>query len=201
MAESTLRRAPLSRERVLHAAVALADVIGIEALSMRKLAQDLGVVPMALYKHVANRDELVDGMVDTVVAEIDAPEHGTAWQPAVRRRVLSARRTMLRHPWVSRAIETRQAPTPAVLAYLDSVIGMFRVGGFSADLTHHVMHAMGSRVLGFTQELFTQPELSRPRRSRGAGRRRPRAGGGLPVRRGDGPRGRARGRVDRRLRL
>ncbi|MET8154511.1 TetR/AcrR family transcriptional regulator C-terminal domain-containing protein [Actinoplanes sp. NPDC049668] len=148
----------LSRERVLHAAVALADVIGIEALSMRKLAQELGVVPMALYKHVANRDELVDGMVDTVVARIDAPEHGTDWKPAVRQRVLSARRTMLRHPWVSRAIETRQAPTPAVLGYLDSVIGMFRAGGFSADLTHHVMHAMGSRVLGFTQELFTAQE-------------------------------------------
>ncbi|MEU7904890.1 TetR/AcrR family transcriptional regulator C-terminal domain-containing protein [Actinoplanes sp. NPDC049118] len=158
MAESTLRRAPLSRDRVLHAAVSLTDVIGIESLSMRKLAQDLGVVPMALYKHVANKDELVGGMVDVVVAEIDPPEHGTAWKPAVRQRVLSARRTMLRHPWVSRAIETRQAPTPAVLAYLDSVIGMFRAGGFSADLTHHVMHAMGSRVLGFTQELFTSPE-------------------------------------------
>jgi AcrR family transcriptional regulator len=158
----TLRRAPLSRDRVLRAAIALTDDIGIESLSMRKLAQELGVVPMALYKHVANKDELLDGMVDVVVGEIDPPNDGTGWKQAVRQRILSARRTMLRHPWASRAIETRQAPTPAVLTYLDSVIGMFRTGGFSVDLTHHVMHAMGSRILGFTQELFTQSAPADP---------------------------------------
>ncbi len=148
------RRAPLSRERVLRAAVALADEVGIDAVSMRKLAQELGVVPMALYKHVANKDELLDGMVDVVVAEIDSPTDGLDWKSAVRRRILAARRVLLAHPWASHAIESRRTPTPIVLAYLDSMIGMFRTGGFSIDLTHHVMHVMGSRMLGFTQELF-----------------------------------------------
>ena len=148
------RRVRLSRDRVLRAAVALADDAGIESLSMRKLAQELGVVPMALYKHVANKEELLDGMVDVVVGEIDPPIHGTDWKSAVRQRILSARRALLRHPWASRVLESRTNPTPLVLGYMDSMIGMFRAGGFSIDLTHHVMHTAGSRIFGFTQELF-----------------------------------------------
>lgn len=148
------RRTPLSRDRVLRAAVALADDSGVDSLSMRKLAQELGVVPMALYKHVANKDELLDGVVDVVVGEIGPPETGVDWKSAVRQRILSARQTLLRHPWASRVMESRSTPTPAVLAYMDSMIGMFRAGGFSVDLTHHVMHALGSRMFGFTQELF-----------------------------------------------
>ena len=147
---------PLSKERVLDAAVALADAQGVEALSMRKIAQELGVVPMALYKHVANKDELLDGMVDVVVGEIDPPAGGTDWKTAMRRRVLSARGALLRHPWASRVMESRTSPTPAVLAYMDSMIGMFRAGGFTIDLTHHAMHVMGSRLLGFSQELFDE---------------------------------------------
>ncbi|MEO3770536.1 TetR/AcrR family transcriptional regulator C-terminal domain-containing protein [Micromonospora sp. B9E7] len=150
----TLPRTPLSRDRVLRAAVALADEAGIESLSMRNLAQDLGVVPMALYKHVANKDELLDGMIDVVVGEIGAPEPGVDWKRAIRGRVLSAREVLRRHPWAPLAIESRNMATPAILAYLDSMIGTFRAGGFSVDLTHHVMHAMGSRILGFSQELF-----------------------------------------------
>ena len=146
-------RAPLSRERVLAAAVALADRRGVESLSMRKLAQELGVVPMALYKHVASKDELLDGMIDVVVGEIDPPAGGTDWKSAIRQRVLSARRALRRHPWASQVMESRADPTPA-LEYMDSMIGMFRAGGFSIDLTHHAMHAMGSRLLGFSQELF-----------------------------------------------
>ena len=148
------RRVRLSRDRVLRAAVALADDAGIESLSMRKLAQELGVVPMALYKHVANKEELLDGMVDVVVGEIDPPVHGTDWKSAVRQRILSARRALLRHPWASRVLESRTNPTPLVLEYMDSMIGMFRAGGFTMDLTHHVMHTVGSRIFGFTQELF-----------------------------------------------
>jgi AcrR family transcriptional regulator len=147
---------PLSKERVLAAAVALADAQGVEGLSMRKLAQELGVVPMALYKHVANKDELLDAMVDVVVGEIDPPAGGADWKTAMRGRVLSARGALLRHPWASRVMESRASPTPAVLAYMDSMIGMFRAGGFSIDLTHHAMHAMGSRLLGFSQELFDE---------------------------------------------
>ncbi|MFB6520010.1 TetR/AcrR family transcriptional regulator [Streptomyces sp. NPDC056401] len=156
------QRTPLSRDRVLRAAVALADAIGIDALSMRRLAQELDVVPMALYKHVANKEELLDGMVDAVVGEVDPPAAGPDWQPVVRGRILSARRVLLRHPWAARVIESRTAPTPAVLAYLDSMAGIFRQGGLSADLTHHVMHAMGSRLLGFSQELFDTSGPSGP---------------------------------------
>jgi AcrR family transcriptional regulator len=147
-------RAPLSRGRVLRAAVALADEGGVDALSMRRLAQELGVVPMALYKHVSSKDELLDGMVDVVVGEVDPPPGGVDWKAAIRQRVLSARRALLRHPWASQVIESRNHPTPTVLAYMDSMIGIFRAGGFSVDLTHHAIHAMGSRLLGFSQELF-----------------------------------------------
>ena len=148
------RRAPLSRDRVLNAAVGLADDVGIEALSMRRLAQELGVVPMALYKHVANKEELLDGMVDALVSEIDPPVGGAGWKDAVRLRVLSARTALLHHPWARQVLESRTNKTPAVLGYMDSFIGMFLAGGFSVDLTHHVMHALGSRMWGFTQELF-----------------------------------------------
>ena len=148
-------RAPLSRERILRTAVALADQGGVQAASMRKIAQELGVVPMALYKHVTGKDELLAGMIDVVVGEIDPPAtDGVDWTAAVRQRILSARQALLHHPWASRVMESRTEPTPTVLAYMDSMIGMFRAGGFSMDLTHHAMHAMGSRLMGFTQELF-----------------------------------------------
>ncbi|WP_213454630.1 TetR/AcrR family transcriptional regulator [Rhizomonospora bruguierae] len=150
----TLRRTPLSRDRIMRAAVALADATGLESLSMRNLAQNLGVVPMALYKHVANKDELLDGMIDVVVGEIDPLVPDAGWKQAVRARILSARQVLLRHPWAPLAIESRNMATPAALAYLNSMVGTFRAGGFSADLAHHVMHAMGSRILGFSQELF-----------------------------------------------
>jgi AcrR family transcriptional regulator len=147
-------REPLTRDRVLQAAVALADREGVDSLSMRRLAAELGVVPMALYKHVANKDEMLDGMIDVVVGEIDPPSDAAEWKSAVRERILSARRALLRHPWASSVMESRTTPTPTVVAYMDSMIGMFRAGGFSIDLTHHAMHAMGSRLMGFTQELF-----------------------------------------------
>ncbi|WP_051476777.1 TetR/AcrR family transcriptional regulator C-terminal domain-containing protein [Arthrobacter sp. Br18] len=148
------RRVRLNRDCVLQAAVALADEIGIDALSMRRLAQELQVAPMALYKHVSNKEELLDGMVEAIVAEITPPEAGAGWREAVRLRVLSARHALARHPWARRVVESRTTKTPAVLAYMDSFIGMFLAGGFSADLTHHVMHALGGRMWGFTQELF-----------------------------------------------
>ena len=148
------RRTPLNRVRVLEAAVSLADEAGIGSLSMRRLAQELGVVPMALYKHVANKDELLDGMVDVIVGEIDPPVRGPGWKGAIRLRILSARRALLRHPWARQVLESRTGRSPAVLEYMDDFIGMFLAGGFSVDLTHHVMHALGSRMWGFTQELF-----------------------------------------------
>lgn len=155
---ATRPRVPLSRQRVLAAAIALADAGGVDALSMRRLAQELGVVPMALYRHVASKDELLDGMIDEVFAEIEPPAEGRDWKAAIRARVLSARQALLRHRWASRVIESRTQPTPAVTAYIDEVIGTFREGGFTVDLTHHAMHAMGSRLYGFSQELFDDPD-------------------------------------------
>jgi AcrR family transcriptional regulator len=153
--EETARpREPLTKHRILQAAVALADAGGVESLSMRRLAQELGVVPMALYKHVANKDELLGGMIDVVVAEVDPPIEAAGWKTTMRERILSARRALLRHPWASRVLETRGEPTPAVIGYLDSMMGVFLAGGFSVDLMHHAMHVMGSRILGFSQELF-----------------------------------------------
>ncbi len=152
--ETRQARVPLNKERILRTAVAFADREGAESLSMRRLAQELDVVPMALYKHLANKEEMLDGMLDVVVGEIDPARTDTDWKTAVRERILSARRALLRHPWASRVMESRTQPTPVVMAYMDSMIGMFIAGGFSIDLTHHAMHAMGSRLMGFSQELF-----------------------------------------------
>ena len=148
------RRPPLSRERILRTAVEIAGDSGLDSLSMRRLAQALGVVPMALYRHVSGKEELIDGMVDLVLDEVDAPSEGTDWKRCLRERILSARRTLLRHPWAARAIESRGVPTPALLAYLDSTIGVLRAAGFSVELIHHSMHALGSRILGFNHKLF-----------------------------------------------
>jgi AcrR family transcriptional regulator len=162
--EDTQIRVPLSSARILRTAVALADRNGVEAASMRRIAQELGVVPMALYKHVSGKEGLLDGMIDVVVGEIDPVIPDLDWKAAVRQRILSARRALLRHPWASRVIESRTDPTPTVLGYMDSMIGVFREGGFSIDLTHHAMHAMGSRLLGFTQELFNDSADADPER-------------------------------------
>jgi AcrR family transcriptional regulator len=154
---SSLPRARLNRDRVLRAAVALADDAGIEALSMRALAQRIGVVPMALYKHVANKEELLDGMVDVIVGDIDLPTPGADWKAAVRERVLAARASLLRHPWAARVIESRTSASPVVLDHMEALVAAFRAGGFSVDLTHHAMHALGTRMWGFTQEVFPTP--------------------------------------------
>jgi len=156
------RRERLNRERVLRAAVALADEAGIAAVSMRRLAQELGVVPMAIYKHVADKDELLDGMVDLVIEEIEPPDPQLDWKGAIRQRLLAARRAVLHHPWARQAIESRTNRTPTVLRYMDSLAGAFRAGGISVDLTHHAMHALGNRIWGFSPELFNDPEGSAP---------------------------------------
>jgi AcrR family transcriptional regulator len=152
--ETARAREPLSRQRIMRAAVALADEGGVDSLSMRRLGQELGVVPMALYKHVANKDEMLDGMIDLVVGEIDPPLEDADWKGTMRERILSARRMLLRHPWATSVLESRGEPTPTVIGYMDSMMGVFLAGGFSIDLMHHAMHVMGSRILGFSQELF-----------------------------------------------
>ncbi|WP_461109492.1 TetR/AcrR family transcriptional regulator [Tessaracoccus terricola] len=148
------QRPAVTRERALHQAVALADDEGIEAVSMRGLAARLGVVPMALYKHVSNKEDLLGGMVDLLIGAYEQPQPGGDWKDEVRRRVLSARAVLLRHPWARRVFETRTKRTPAVLAHMDSLSGSFIAGGLSADLTHHAMHALGHRIWGFSPEAF-----------------------------------------------
>lgn len=165
-ADSTTRT-PLSRERVLDAAIALADRDGIDALTMRNLAQELGVEAMSLYYYVANKEALLDGVVDTLVAEIeeeldgfDVSRHEPDWVPVMRDRILTARRVMLRHPWAPGIIETRTRMPPSLLRYMDSLLGIMIEGGCSNDLGHHSMHALGSRALGFNQELFAPADPS-----------------------------------------
>jgi AcrR family transcriptional regulator len=153
-------RAGLSKDRVFRAAVSLADARGIAAVSMRKLAQELGVEAMSLYHHVADKDEVLDGMVDVVVSEINArvtelgAPPGGNWKTAVRRRILAARDVLLSHPWAPGVLESRSTMSPTVMRYYDSLMRLLREGGLSVSLVHHAMHALGSRALGFTQELY-----------------------------------------------
>jgi AcrR family transcriptional regulator len=150
------RRAQLTREQVVAAAIELADRDGIESISMRKLGQELGVEAMSLYTHVRSKDDLLDGMVDAVIGMIptDADADAADWGTSLRRMALGARGVMLRHPWAPRTIETRAAPGPAGVGYANTVLGILREGGFSIAQTHHALHILGSRVLGFTQGVF-----------------------------------------------
>lgn len=159
------RRTPLSRARVLRAAVDLADREGLDALTMRRLGQELGVEAMSLYHHLPNKDAILDGAVEVVVEEIveavdhvDAPSPADDWRAAMRGRILAAREVLLRHPWAPRVLETRTSMSPSIVGYFDGLLGIFRAGGFSYDLAHHAMHVLGSRALGFTQELFEPDE-------------------------------------------
>ncbi len=159
--QQTSPRTPLSRERILTAAVAVADEGGIEALTMRGLADALDVEAMSLYYHVANKEVLLDGVAEVVVQEIISeiadlpPATGPEdWKQAMRSRILRARDVMLRHKWAPWVLETRTTMNPAVLWYYHGFLEIFQAGGMSWDLAHHAMHALGSRALGFSQELF-----------------------------------------------
>ncbi|GAB96571.1 AcrR family transcriptional regulator [Kineosphaera limosa] len=149
-------RPPLDRATVLAAAVQLADAEGVDAISMRHLADALDVVPMALYKHVGGKDDLLDGMVEAVLREIPGQAREGDWKAQVRAAILAARRAIGEHPWARRAIETRTVRSPAVLAHMECLVQHFLRGGLSVDLTHHVMHALGNRIWGFSPELFPE---------------------------------------------
>ncbi|MDQ4057573.1 MAG: TetR/AcrR family transcriptional regulator [Actinomycetota bacterium] len=142
-------RMPLSRARVLRSAVKLADEGGIDSLSMRRLGHELGVVPMALYKHVANKDDMLDGMVDVVFGEIDLAPGGVPWKTAMRERAISARRALSRHPWAIGLTESRMKPGPTNLKHHDSVIGCLRTAGFSIEMAIHAYSALDSYTYGF----------------------------------------------------
>ena len=143
------RRKRLNRARVLQAAVALADHAGLEAFSMRGLAQELGVVPMALYKHFANKDELLDGMVDIVFSEIDAPAAGEDWKAEMRKRAASTREVLNRHRWAIGEMEGRTTHGPNNLHVHNAVLGCLRAAGFSIEMTVHAMSVQDAYIYGF----------------------------------------------------
>jgi AcrR family transcriptional regulator len=150
-------RKPLSRERVLGAAVAFADESGITSLTMRKLGEALGVEAMSLYNHVANKGELLDGMVDLVFAEIDLPPGGANWKTAMRQRAVSARQAMSRHPWAIALMESRTSPGPATLRHHDAVIGSLRQAGFSVEMAAHAFSVLDSYIYGFALQEASLP--------------------------------------------
>ena len=154
---ATQPRIPLSRDRVLGAGVAFADQKGIAALSMRKLGETLGVEAMSLYNHVANKDELLDGMVDLVFSEIDLPSGTDDWKTAMRKRAQSARQALGHHPWAISLMSTRTSPGPATLRHHDAVIGSLRAAGFSIELTAHAFSALDSYIYGFALQEATLP--------------------------------------------
>jgi AcrR family transcriptional regulator len=151
-------RVPLSRDRILGAAIALADEAGIESLSMRKLAQPLGVEAMSLYHHVANKHDLLGGMLDIVFSEMELPSDEGDWRSAMRRSAISAHHVLLSHPWACRLLTAPTGPSPARLRWMNSILGRLRGAGFSPEMTHHAYHALDSHIVGFT--LWVLPYLA-----------------------------------------
>jgi AcrR family transcriptional regulator len=156
---STRRRTPLTRERVLRAAMALADQGGFDGLTMRRLAKELGVEAMSLYNHVASKDDLLDGMVDLVFAEIEPPPAGDDWRTAMRERAISTREALGRHRWAIGLMEGRATHGPANLALHDAVLGCLRAAGFSLPMTVHALSVQDAYIYGFAlQERDMSPE-------------------------------------------
>jgi AcrR family transcriptional regulator len=150
-------RIPLTRERVLQAALKLADQGGIEALSMRKLGQELGVEAMAIYHHFTNKDEVLDGIIDLVFGEIDLPVAGADWTTAMRRRGISLRDVLARHRWAIGLMESRTNPGPANLRHHDAVLGNLRAGGFDIVLAAHAYSLLDSYIYGFALTKMNLP--------------------------------------------
>jgi AcrR family transcriptional regulator len=151
---ATERRPPLTRERILEAGVALADRSGLDNLSMRKLGQELGVDAMAIYRHIKGKDDLLDGVAEVVIGEIERPPPRDDWIQDLRGIVMAARRVMLRHPWAPRVLEERGTAGPNALAHIDAVLATLIAGGFTMETAHHALHVLSSRIFGFHQDLF-----------------------------------------------
>jgi AcrR family transcriptional regulator len=151
------RRAPLNRDRVLRAAIALADQSGLESLTMRRLGQALGVEAMSLYNHVANKDDILDGIVDLVLSDIDVPPAGTDWKSAMRQRSISAHEVLLSHPWAAMLIMSRFNIGRGMTRYLDATLGRLREGGFSIEGALDAWHTLDSHLYGFTLQQLNLP--------------------------------------------
>ena len=150
-------RTPLSKERVLRAALVLADAGGIESLTMRKLGEKLGVEAMSLYNHVANKDDILDGIVDLVFSEIAVPSAQADWKAAMRRRGISARDVLVRHPWATSLMQARTKPGPATLRHHDLVLGSLRKAGFTVDMAAHAFSVMDGYIYGFALQQINLP--------------------------------------------
>lgn len=151
------RDEPLTRERVLTGAVDLADRIGVDPLTIRKLADHLGTKPMTLYHHVPNKAAILDGMVDLVFAEIDLPSRELPWREALRRRCVSARRVLRRHPWAVPLMESRTSPGPATLEHHDAVLGCLMEGGLPTPVVAHAYAVVDAFVYGFAVQEASLP--------------------------------------------
>jgi AcrR family transcriptional regulator len=151
------RATPLTRDLVLRTAVALADEGGVGSLTMRKLAERLGVEAMSLYHHVATKDAIFDGIVDVVFAEIELPPPHGDWRAALRSRAISARDTLGRHPWAIGLMESRPNPGPATLRHHDAVIGCLRGGGFTVAQAAHAYSVLDSYLYGFVLQSTNIP--------------------------------------------
>lgn len=150
-------RSTLTRDRVVEAAVALADSIGVDALTIRKLAAALDVKPMTIYHHVVNKEAIIDGMVDLVFSEIELPPDDTDWKSAIRTRSASARRVLARHRWAAPLMESRTNPGPATLQHHDAVIGCLRGGGLSVTMTAHAYALIDAFIYGFALQEASMP--------------------------------------------
>lgn len=152
-----LSKGNLNRAGILDAALRLADQNGVEALSMRSLAADLGVKAMSLYNHVANKEDIFDGLVERVIGEIDVPDLNDDWRFAMRRRAESAHRTLLRHPWAILILLTRSNAGPVMLRYVDATLGCLRKAGFSYEIADHAWNAMDNHIYGYTLQEVNFP--------------------------------------------
>jgi AcrR family transcriptional regulator len=150
-------RKPLTRKRVLRAALEHADKFGLEELSMRKLAEVLRVAPMALYRHIANKDDLIDAMIDVVFTEIELPARDDAWRTAMRQRAVAARDALERHRWAIGLMESRLHPGPANLRHHDAVLGNLRASGFSVEQAAHAYSLLDSYIYGFALTKMNLP--------------------------------------------
>lgn len=154
---SPTTRPPLTREKVLAAAVDLADRIGVEALTMRKLADALDVQPMSLYHHVASKEAILNGMVDVVFDEIELPPDELPWRDAMAQRCRSARQVLRRHPWATPLMESRTSPGPETLRHHDAVVGCLIGGGLPMDLVAHAYAVLDAFVYGFAIQEASLP--------------------------------------------
>jgi len=142
-------RAPLTRERILNTALALADKSGLDSVSMRQVAKGLGVEAMSLYNHVANKDDILDSLVELVVSQMSVPSPDTEWKEALRERAYTVRKILNRHPWAANLLESRASIGPTRLCHHDSMIGILRKAGFSIELAFNTMIALTSYIYGF----------------------------------------------------